>query len=98
MASERVIANAHGEPRPLSGSAASGAPRGQPVGKIHPQPWMTAPETCALLGALTQQGAQVRFIGGCVRDAVLKRPVRDIDLALPLPPDGVMTTLRQRGI
>ena len=74
------------------------APPSQPVGKIHPQPWMTAPETRAVLEALTRGGAEVRFIGGCVRDAVLKRPVRDIDLALPLPPDYVMKVLRERGI
>src|SRR5512144_1340575 len=74
------------------------APPGQPVGKIHPQPWMTAPETRAVLEALTRDGAEVRFIGGCVRDAVLKRPVRDIDLALPRPPDYVMKVLRERSI
>src|SRR5512132_994501 len=74
------------------------APPGQPVGKIHPQPWMTAPETRAVLEALAQGGAEVRFIGGCVRDAILKRAVRDIDLALPLPPESFMALLRQRGI
>ena len=51
-----------------------------------------------MLEALTRGGAEVRFIGGCVRDAVLKRPVRDIDLALPLPPDYVMKVLRERDI
>ena len=76
----------------------SGAPARQPVGKIHPQPWMTAPETRALLEALAEGDSEVRFIGGCVRDAILKRPVRDIDLALPLPPEFFMTLLRQRGI
>ena len=70
----------------------------QPVGKLHPQPWMTAPETRLVLEALAEAGCEVRFIGGCVRDAVLKRPVRDIDLALPLPPDQVINLLRQAGI
>ncbi|MBK8210877.1 MAG: CCA tRNA nucleotidyltransferase [Rhodospirillales bacterium] len=70
----------------------------QPVGKIHPQPWMTAPETRALLDALTADGGEVRFIGGCVRDSVLKRPVRDIDLAVALPPQQVMALLDRAGI
>lgn len=70
----------------------------EPVGKIPPQPWMTAPETQAVLEALTAAGAEARFIGGCVRDAVLKRPVRDIDIAVPEPPDKVMAILRAAGI
>ncbi len=70
----------------------------QPVGTIHPQPWMTAPETVAVLEALAADGAEVRFIGGCVRDSLLRRPVRDIDIALAVPPDGVMALLRRAGI
>src|SRR5512144_1862293 len=90
-----------GEHPNLSGShnpPSTGAPPRQPVGKIHPQPWMTAPETRALLDALAEGSSEIRFIGGCVRDAILKRPVRDIDLALPLPPDRVMALLRRAGI
>ena len=49
-------------------------------------------------GSGRSEASEMRFIGGCVRDAILKRPVRDIDLALPLPPDRVMTLLRQAGI
>lgn len=70
----------------------------QPVGKISPQAWMTAPETRALLDALGAGGAEVRFIGGCVRDAILKRQVRDIDIAVPEPPDKVMALLKDRGL
>ncbi|MFO1119658.1 MAG: CCA tRNA nucleotidyltransferase [Rhodospirillales bacterium] len=68
------------------------------MGKIHPQPWMTAPETRAVLDALAADGAEVRFIGGCVRDSVLKRPVRDIDIALAEPPERVMAMLRRAGL
>ncbi|MCP5364871.1 MAG: CCA tRNA nucleotidyltransferase [Hyphomicrobiales bacterium] len=70
----------------------------EPIGQIHPQPWMLAPETQNLLDALQANGQTVRFIGGCVRDAVLKRPVKDIDLALAMPPETVMTLLRNAGI
>ncbi len=34
--------------------------------------------------ALTAKGGEARFVGGVVRDALLKRPVRDIDIATPL--------------
>ncbi|HRW60367.1 MAG TPA: CCA tRNA nucleotidyltransferase, partial [Defluviicoccus sp.] len=58
-----------------------------PVGALHPQPWMTKPETTRVIAALEAGGDEVRFIGGCVRDALIKRPVQDIDIALSAPPD-----------
>jgi len=41
---------------------------------------------------------EARLVGGCVRDALLDRPVHDIDLATPLAPDGVMRALQDAGI
>lgn len=69
-----------------------------PIGKIHPQPWMTSPQTRLVLEALRAGGHEVRFIGGCVRDAVLKRHIRDIDIALPATPQAVTALLRAAGI
>ncbi|MFO1129046.1 MAG: CCA tRNA nucleotidyltransferase [Rhodospirillales bacterium] len=66
----------------------------QPLGQLEPQAWMTRPETRAVLAALGADGSEVRFIGGCVRDAVLKRKIRDIDLALAKPPLEVMRALQ----
>lgn len=71
---------------------------GQPLGKLAPQPWMLQASTRRLIEALTVGGAEVRFIGGCVRDAIIRRPVRDIDLALALPPEEVMRLLMAAGI
>ena len=68
------------------------------VGKLSPQPWMEAPETRAVLDALSAEGAEVRFIGGCVRDAILKHPIRDIDIALSERPERVMELLGKAGI
>ena len=70
----------------------------QPTGKLSPQPWMTAPETGAVIQALTADGAEVRFVGGCVRDAIAKRPVGDIDMATTDPPVRVMELLQAAGI
>ncbi|MFQ5618919.1 MAG: CCA tRNA nucleotidyltransferase [Rhodospirillales bacterium] len=70
----------------------------EPIGKIAPQPWITAPETVAVVEALAAEGAEVRFVGGCVRDAVLQRPVEDIDIATPEPPDKVIALLEKAGI
>jgi poly(A) polymerase len=48
-----------------------------PDGHIEAQDWMTATATRAVLAALTADGAVARFVGGCVRDAVLGRPVKE---------------------
>lgn len=70
----------------------------EPMGQLPPQPWMLAPETKTVIAALTAQGADVRFVGGCVRDAVLQRPINDIDIATHEPPERVMELLELAGI
>lgn len=69
-----------------------------PTGKLSPQAWMEAPETRAVIAALTAQGAEARFVGGCVRDAVAHRPVTDIDIATKEPPEKVIKLLEAAGI
>lgn len=66
--------------------------------RIAPQAWMTAPETRAVVAALTARGAAVRFVGGCVRDALAGRPIKDIDLATPLKPEQVIALLEAAGL
>ncbi len=73
-------------------------PPGSPVGQLPPQDWMRAAATRAVVAALTAEGAEVRFVGGCVRDALLHRPIRDIDIATRDTPDRVTALLRQAGI
>jgi poly(A) polymerase len=59
---------------------------------------MTAPETRAVLDALTAEGQRVLFVGGCVRDALIGRPVGDIDIATPDPPETVTDLLERAGL
>ncbi|MCP5366522.1 MAG: CCA tRNA nucleotidyltransferase [Hyphomicrobiales bacterium] len=59
---------------------------------------MTAPPTRRVLDALTADGGEARFIGGCVRDALLKRPIRDIDIATPQTPQTVIALMDRAGI
>lgn len=59
---------------------------------------MAAPETIQLMAAFTVAGVEARFIGGCVRDAILKRPVKDIDIATPEPPERVIKILEDARI
>jgi poly(A) polymerase len=69
-----------------------------PTGKISSQPWMTAPEVRSVISALTAEGAEVRFVGGCVRDAIRKIETHDIDIATPSPSEVVMALLKDQGI
>lgn len=69
-----------------------------PVGQLPPQPWMTDARTRRVVAALTAEGAEIRFVGGCVRDAILKRPIRDIDIATHDPPEKVMALLEKAGV
>ena len=61
-------------------------------------PWMTTPATRAVIDALTVDGADVRFVGGCVRDALLDRESDDIDIGTPDPPERVLALLESAGI
>ena len=66
--------------------------------RLPPQPWMSAPATRRVLDALAAKGAEARFVGGCVRDAILGRPVKDIDIATHDPPEAVTELLEAAGI
>ena len=66
--------------------------------RIVPQPWMVEPATRAVLEALSEGGVQARFVGGSVRDALLDRPIGDIDIATPAPPEQVIEILEKNGI
>ncbi len=66
---------------------------------IPPRPWMTAPGVRAVMDALAGAGGAVRFVGGCVRDAVLGRdPDGDVDIATTLPPDRASAALQAAGV
>jgi poly(A) polymerase len=67
---------------------------------LSPQPWMTHPATRAVVAALEAAGGEgcARFVGGCVRNALLKRPVSDVDIATPLTPDAVTKALVAAGL
>src|SRR5437764_9315335 len=62
--------------------------------------WMTAPETAAVLDALEAAGGAdcARFVGGCVRNAVIGKPIADIDVATTLTPDAVTRALEAAGV
>ena len=64
---------------------------------LQPLPWMTAPEPAAVFQTLESAGAQVRFVGGCVRDSLVGRPVNDVDIATDAEPVRVMALMQAAG-
>jgi poly(A) polymerase len=64
------------------------------------RPWMTLPATVAVMDALEAAGGPdcARFVGGCVRNTLLGRPVDDIDIATQLTPDEVTRALEAAGL
>lgn len=58
--------------------------------RIKPPSWMSDKASRALMAALK---GDARFVGGCVRDTILKRPIGDIDIATPLFPEEIMRRL-----
>ena len=60
--------------------------------------WLRWPEIGALRAAFDATTAQILFVGGAVRNALMGLPVADIDLATELPPDQTITVLEKAGI
>jgi poly(A) polymerase/tRNA nucleotidyltransferase (CCA-adding enzyme) len=62
--------------------------------QIAPPPFMYDPALLAVLAALPD----ARLVGGAVRDAIAGRPVADVDLAVPRPPEAVIAVLDKAGL
>src|ERR1700688_4235589 len=60
--------------------------------------WMLAPETRAVMAALTANGGEARFVGGAGKNDQLGEPVIDVDIATPLTPDEVTKRLVRAGL
>lgn len=62
--------------------------------------WLTADQTRAVMAALEAEGGPdcARFVGGCVRNALLGQPVDDIDIATQLTPEQTLAALKAAGL
>ena len=61
-------------------------------------PWRTRPGMDRLLAALDAKGGATRYVGGCVRDALLGLEQSDVDLATRLTPNEVVKRLEAARI
>ena len=61
-------------------------------------PWLVRPEVQHLFAELEEDHDQARIVGGAVRNALLGKPVGDIDFATTARPDVVMRRTRAAGL
>ena len=66
--------------------------------QLKPQSWLSAPETARVFDAILAGGGEARFVGGCVRNALIGEPVADIDIATTVLPDEVQRRLIAAGL
>jgi poly(A) polymerase len=73
-----------------------GADRGAevPACRIAPPAFLSEAAMASLLNLLPE----VRIVGGAVRDTLAGRPLFDVDLASPLPPETVLERLTAAGV
>ena len=70
----------------------------KPATSIDVNSWRAQAQTQTVMKALSVGGQPARFVGGCVRDALLGLPVKDIDIATPEPPERVTELVEQAGL
>ncbi|MBV8918854.1 CCA tRNA nucleotidyltransferase [Bradyrhizobium sp.] len=61
-------------------------------------PWLTGGPAGRVLALLNDGGEEARVVGGAVRNALLKIPIGDIDIATTALPDEVMRRAKEAGI
>ena len=59
---------------------------------------LSSSSTDKIFAALESHGGSSRFVGGCVRDAILNKKPKDIDIATNLLPQQVQDALNARNI
>ena len=59
---------------------------------------LAEPRLAALLRLLTDAGHRALVVGGAVRDLLAGRPVQDVDLGAPWPPEAIIARLRAAGL
>lgn len=60
--------------------------------------WLTAAPTQAVCAMLETHGYQALLVGGCVRNALLRAPVNDIDISTDARPERVLELAKDAGL
>ena len=60
--------------------------------------WLQSPAITKVFSAIAKGGAEARVVGGAVRNALIDRPVKEVDIATTAHPDDVMRLARDAGL
>lgn len=60
--------------------------------------WLDAPASARIFDSIEGRGYGVYFVGGCVRNALMGRPVTDLDLATDARPEEIIKIAKNSGI
>ena len=60
--------------------------------------WLHSPAVRDVVSAFSTNGAPIYFVGGCVRNALIGAQTTDIDMATPVPPEGVIDFAKAAGL
>lgn len=68
--------------------------------RLPDQAWLTGSATRAVMAALEAEGGPgcARFVGGCIRNALIGVPVDDIDIATTLAPERTQHAITAAGL
>src|SRR6202012_3695580 len=61
-------------------------------------PWLKAGPAARVLTLLNAAGEEARVVGGAVRNALLDRPIGDVDIATTALPEEVIRRAKAAGI
>ncbi|MDB5616693.1 CCA tRNA nucleotidyltransferase [Tardiphaga sp.] len=68
------------------------------VRMLHDAPWLTSGAAATVLALLNGNGEEARVIGGAVRNALMRLPPGDLDIATTALPEEVVRRARAAGI
>jgi len=60
--------------------------------------WLQSPALVKVFAALNKGGAEARVVGGAVRNALIDRPIKDIDIATTARPEDVVRMAANAGL
>lgn len=60
--------------------------------------WLQSPAISKVFAAIAKGGAEARVVGGAVRNALIDRPVKEVDIGTTALPDDVMRLARDAGL
>jgi poly(A) polymerase len=70
----------------------------EPIHSLAGAAWLKAPALSKIFAAFAKSSIEIRVVGGATRNALLQKPISDIDLATPARPERVTEIATKAGL